>query len=307
MVVGADGFIGGAVTRAALSAGAVVTAVCVKSPWRLEAVEGDPMLELVPVPEGRWWADRFIRGIEGSLGEADAIALLAYQPPPSRSVAPEHEHEVNVAGAIRWGEAASRARTRVVFTSSADVYGPWRDEPVDERAEPAAVSPYAVAKLEAERRLGDLLGPNGLTVLRLATVFGPGEHKLRAIPAFIRALLDGEEPVLHREGTDVRDYVHVEDVAAAIVNACLRPTEVPAINVGSGVGRSTRDVLDAVAHVMGTRAAADSEPSLRPRSRLILDCGLARRELGFRPRGAFEAALAEEVRWLEVRRAEVAA
>ena len=164
----------------------------------------------------------------------------------------------------------------MVFTSSADVYGPWRDEPVDERAEPAAVSPYAVAKLEAERRLGDLLGPNGLTVLRLATVFGPGEHKLRAIPAFIRALLDGEEPVLHREGTDVRDYVHVEDVAAAIVNACLRPTEVPAINVGSGVGRSTRDVLDAVARVMGTRAAADSGPSLRPRSRLILDCGLAR-------------------------------
>ena len=109
------------------------------------------------------------------------------------------------------------------------------------------------------------------------------------------------------DGTDVRDYVHVEDVAAAIVNACLRPTEVPAINVGSGVGRSTRDVLDAVAHVMGTRAAAGSEPSLRPRSRLILDCGLARRELGFRPRGAFEAALAEEVRWLEVRRAEVAA
>ncbi len=307
VVVGADGFIGSTVTRAALSAGAAVMAVCVKAPWRLAALEGDPRLAIVPIPEGRWWAGEFIQSLHECLEEADAMALLAYQPPSSRSVAGRHEHEVNVAGAVRVGEAASRATTRVVFTSSADVYGPWRDEPVDERSEPAPSTPYAAAKLEAEHRLSAVLGPSGLTSLRLSTVFGPGEDRPRAIPAFIKAFLDGGEPILHGDGTDVRDYVHVEDVAAGIVNACLRRGAAPTINVGSGVGRSTRDVLRSVARVMDSRAMAGTEPSVRPRSRLVLDSGLARRELGFRPRAGFEDALADEVRWLETRRAGVAA
>ena len=307
IVVGADGFIGSTVARAAVSAGAVVTAVCVKSPWRLQAIAGHPMLEIVSVLEGRWWADEFIQEGREFIERADAIALLAYQPPPSRSVARMHEHEVNVAGADRWGEAASHAATRVVFTSSADVYGPWRDDPVDERAKPAPTTPYAVAKLEAEHRLLALLGARDLTVLRLSTVFGPGEDRPRAIPAFINAFLDREQPVLYHGGTDVRDYVHVEDAAAAIVNACLHRTEEPTINVGSGVGRSTRDVLDAVAHVMGAGAAPGSGHTGQPRSRLVLDPGLARRELEFRPRRDFEAALMDEVRWLEARRAVMAA
>ena len=160
------------------------------------------------------------------------------------------------------------ARGARVFTSSADVYGPWHGEPVDETAKPPQTAPYAVAKLEAERRLSPAARWPDRPAPRDRLRAGRG--RARAIPAFIRAFLDGEEPVLHRGGTDVRDYVHVEDVAAAIVNACLRRTEVPTINVGSGAGRSTRDVLDAVAPVMGvemrpapSRRAALVEAGLR--------------------------------------------
>ena len=307
VIVGADGFIGSAVAGAALSAGAAVTAVCVKSPWRLQPLEGDPALSIVPVPGGRWWTASFIRELQGRLERADSMVLLAYQPPPSRAGAARHEHAVNLAGTVRWGRAASRATTPAVFTSSADVYGPWRQEPVDESAPPAPTTHYAVAKLEAEHRLLRLLGPSGLTVLRISTVFGPGEDRPRAIPAFIKAFLDREEPVLHRGGTDVRDYVNVDDVAAAIVNACLRRTEASTMNVGSGVGRSTRDVLDSVARVMGVEAEAGSERVAPPWSRLVLDAGLARRELGFQPRSDFEGALLDEIRWLEERRTGVAA
>jgi len=77
--------------------------------------------------------------------------------------------------------------------------------------------------------------------------------------------------------------------------------------VGSGVGRSTRDVLDSVARVMGVEAEAGSERVAPPWSRLVLDAGLARRELGFQPRSDFEGALLDEIRWLEERRTGVAA
>ncbi len=307
VVVGADGFIGSAVSRVALEAGAAVTAVCTKTPWRLRAIADDPMLEIVTVPEGRWWTRRAVGELAACAEEADAIALLAYEPPSGHSVAAAHEREVNVTGAVRWGRTAGLATTPLVFTSSADVYGPWCAEPVDEGARPAPATPYAVAKLQAELRLLALLGVRGLTALRLSTVFGPGESGPRAIPAFINAFLAREQPVLHRGGTDVRDYVHVEDVAGAIVNACLRRSEAATINIGSGVGRSTRDVLESIARVMGASATPGSEPTARPSSRLILNPCLAGRELGFRPRGDFEGALAEEARWLDARRAGVAA
>ena len=127
-----------------------------------------------------------------------------------------------------------------MFTSSADVYGPWHEEPVTERTAPEPQTPYAEAKLEAERRLAEAAGSRSVVSLRLATVYGPGEDGPRAIPSFINAFLSDEVPVLHGGGRDVRDYVHVEQVAAAILNACTRPSPPATINIGSGVGRSTR-------------------------------------------------------------------
>ena len=239
--------------------------------------------------------------LERALPGSDAIVLLAYRPPPDPASAPRHEREVNLAGAKGIGEAAARVGARVVFTSSADVYGPWRDEPVTEEDEAEPRTPYAEAKLEAERVLSRIAGEGASVNLRVATVFGPGEDGPRAIPSFIRSYLRGREPVLHGDGSDVRDYVQIVDVASAIVNACLRPAPAPTINLGSGVGRSTIDVLRAVAGVMGVEPRARREPSRRAASRLIVDPTLARRELGFDPREDFEAALREEARWLQNR------
>ncbi len=301
-VLGADGFIGSRVVRTALAAGADVTGICVKEPWRLQDVD-HPGLALVAAPEGRWWDPGYLPELERLLAGAASLALLAYEPPPAGSDAARLRHElsVNAAGAERVGQAAFALGVPVVFASSADVYGPWHEDPVTERTAPHPATPYARGKLEAERLLEESCCGSGCVSLRIATAFGPGEKGRRAIPSFLRAVAGGEQPVVHGDGSDVRDYVYVGDVAGAIWNACLAPaTDDGAVvmNVGSGVGRTTLEILEIACLVVGAAPGPRYVQRSRRPSRLVLDASRARRALGFEPRSDFEAAVAEEARWL---------
>jgi UDP-glucose 4-epimerase len=281
-VVGADGFIGSHVACAALAAGAAVTAVCVREPWRLQGIEHHG-LELVGRSDWR------------NPTANDAVAFLAYEPPASYDEAEWRAHElgVNAAGAL---DVARRTGGRFVFTSSADVYGPWHEEPVAESVPPAPATPYAEAKLAVEEALrGE--HPDHVS-LRLGTVYGPSEHAARAIPSFIRAFAEGREAVVHGDGSDVRDYVYVGDAAAAVVAVCIARVESQVLNIGAGTGRSTLEICRAIARLLHTDPKIRFEPSPRVPSRLVLDPARAVDELAYRPRRDFETALAEEIEWL---------
>jgi len=283
-VVGAEGFIGSHVVCAALGAGAAVTAVCIREPWRLNGLKHD-RLELVR------WSDW--RSFEPPAGYA--VALLAYEPPASHDEAEwrSHELEVNAAAAL---EVARRSRGRFVFASSADVYGAWHEEPVAENVPPAPATPYAEAKLAVEKGLAD--GVADWVALRIATVYGPSEHERRAIPSFIRAALDRRPAVVHGDGSDVRDYVYVGDAAAAIVACCAHRLAAKIHNVGSGTGRSTMDVLRLIASVLGVEPKARFEPVSRAPSRLVLRTAAIQEAIGYRPREDFTTGLREEAEWL---------
>ena len=281
-VVGAEGFIGSHVAAAALSAGARVDAFHSRDPWRLAALENE-RLRIAELPS--------------SLPDADAVALLSYSPPPASADPLAHELAVNVAQTVRLAEQARSKGSRVVFASSADVYGPWHDEPVTEDTPPEPATPYARAKLEAESRLHEL---GGCVSLRISTVFGPSEHTARAIPSFISSLARGEEAVLHGDGGDVRDYVYVGDVAAAFVIAAFDSKPLPALlNLGSGQGRTTLEVLRAIADVVGVEPNARFQPSLRAPSRLVLNTSHAAESLGFVAHQDFKVFLEEESCWLD--------
>lgn len=296
-VLGADGFIGSAVVRAAIGQGLDTTAISVKAPWRLRQLSRDK-LRHVRIADGRWWRPDLDPSLEAALQEADAVALLAYTPPPVDDAAKlEQERAVNVRGAQAIAKITASTGARVAFTSSADVYGPWHRQPVTESAAPEPGSAYAVAKLEAEEGVQRICG--SATCLRIATVYGHGENGPRAIPAFIRALLRNEQPVVHGDGSDVRDYVHVDDVAAGIL-ATLASDGPPErmYNLGSGTGRTTSSILEAIASIMARPALANHVPTERQRSRLVLDSTAIARDLAFRPRTPFEVGLREEVEWL---------
>lgn len=302
VIIGADGFIGSHLTRIAVSSGASVTAVCVNGDWRLRGIKG---IDTVPVTGGRWWSTAFEPTLRRCLRGSDTVALLAYSPARDQSpdAREEHERSTNVAGALRIVDLAAAHAVRLVFASSSEVYGNWHERPIAESTPVSPHTPYAKAKVVVERAVGGLARRiEGSCSLRIATVYGPGENGPRAIPSFMRAYLQGELPVIHGEGSDVRDYIHVRDVARAFLSACFTSPPLPeAVNVGSGEGRTTMNVLEEVASTFKRSPDARHVASPRPATRSVLDPKLASQTLEFRPQELFGAGLQEEARWLATR------
>lgn len=233
---------------------------------------------------------------------------------------PLHTYEQNVTGMITLLEAMQRHGVdRCVFSSSAAVYGAVDVELVTEDTAKAPASPYGESKLIGEWLLADQGVAAGLkhTSLRYFNVVGSGDpavydtspHNL--FPLVFEALLEGRAPRINGtdyptpDGTCVRDYIHVADLALAHVAAARRleagdPIE-SAYNLGSGDGVSVRQIMDAMAAETGIAF----DPEVAPRRpgdppRIVASGELAARDLDWRMRHS----LAEMVRsaW-EARRA----
>jgi nucleoside-diphosphate-sugar epimerase len=156
-----------------------------------------------------------------------------------------------VQGSLALLDALATARcTRAVFIGSCFEY---RFTPValseSDPVEPGSL--YAAAKL-ATRFLGEQLAQvRGVRFLwpRLFYLYGPFEDPRRLVPSVIRALLRGE-PVDVTRGLQVRDFLHVRDVAAAVVSAALGDL-VGVVNIGSGRPVTVRDVVSTIESVIG--------------------------------------------------------
>ena len=221
---------------------------------------------------------------------------------------PLHTYEQNVVGMMNvLGAAVGAGLDRVVFSSSAAVYGTPDVDLVTEDTAKHPESPYGESKLIGEWLLADLGKSNGLrhTSLRYFNVVGSGDpavydtspHNL--FPLVFDALLEGRTPRINGDdyptpdGTCVRDYVHVADIAAAHVAAAKRldaglPVEA-AYNLGSGDGVSVREIMNAVARVTGIAF----EPEIGPRragdpARIVASGALAARDLDWRMRHSLD-------------------
>lgn len=221
---------------------------------------------------------------------------------------PLHTYEQNVTGFARLLAAAvDRGIDRVVFSSSAAVFGTPDVDLVTEETAKNPQSPYGESKLIGEWLLRDLAVSNGLrhTSLRYFNVVGSGDpavydtspHNL--FPLVFDALVDGRTPRINGDdyptpdGTNVRDYIHVSDLALAHVAAARRldagePIEA-AYNLGSGDGVSVREIMTAVARVTGM----DFTPEIGPRragdpARIVATGERAARDLDWRMRRSLD-------------------
>ncbi len=217
---------------------------------------------------------------------------------------PLHTYDQNVTGTLRVLEAmAETGVDRVVFSSSAATFGTPEEDLVTEQSPTRPESPYGESKLIGEWLLRDQERATGLrhTSLRYFNVVGSGSDRIydssphNLFPLVLEALLENRTPRINGDdyptpdGTCVRDYVHVADLATSHVAAARalaedRPLE-RVYNLGSGTGLSVREIMDAFARVTGI----DFEPEIHDRrpgdpARIVASGDLAARDLDWRMR-----------------------
>lgn len=211
----------------------------------------------------------------------------------------------NIAGSLVLSEAMrDHGVDRIVFSSSCTVYGVPDVVPVRESAPIAPISPYGTSKAVVERMLADFGVAHGLRwiALRYFNAAGAdldgeiGEERhpqTRIVPLAIEAAATGRPLTVHGtdydtpDGTCVRDFVHVADLAdahVAALRACERGLPSGPFNLGTGTGVSVREVIAAV-EAVGRRVVPVAEGPRRPGDppALWADAGEAARRLDWRP------------------------
>lgn len=192
----------------------------------------------------------------------------------------------------------------VVFTSSAVVYG-FSEDPCTEGAAMNPRHVYAYSKFIGEGLLAGLHRdqPHVRTVAaRLFNLVGPGDTSPHVLPEIISAIESGS-PLRLGILWPRRDYVHVDDAAAALVCLASGGPESLAANVGTGIGRSVTDLVDIVSGVLGREAHLESDPSRRRHTdgHLVADVGLMTRTIGWHPAWPLEATVRQLVEGLPER------
>ncbi len=249
------------------------------------------------------------RAVEG----AEVVFHLGAHGAVARSVAdPLATDTANVRGtlAVLKGALDAGAR-RVVFASSSSVYGGAERLPTPEDAPLLPRSPYAASKLAGEHycRVFAELFEIETVALRFFNVFGPRQRPdstyAAVIPLFAGALLAGEDPTVHGDGRQSRDFTYVGDVVAALRAAARAPGERcsgRAYNVAAGRSHDLLDLLDVLGRLIGA-TPTPVHTGVRPgdvRSSLA-SVEAAERDLGFRAQCSFEDGLAKTVDWLRAR------
>ena len=299
LVTGGAGYVGSHIVRRLVDDGADVVVLDDLREGHREAVAGVRLIEAD-------FGDAAV--LERELRSVEFVIHMAAFCEVGQSIAdPAAYYANNVTQSLTLLDAARRHGVRgLVFSSSAAVYGEPDELPIAELHPTRPSNPYGETKLTFERALAWYHGAYGTNYVVLRYFNAAGAHpdgrlgedharETHLIPRLLLAAADGGEPIpIHgedyptRDGTCVRDYVHVVDLAQAHVRALeLMRREASTgqtYNLGNGEGFSVREVIDAVERVTGTR------PPTRPAPRragdppsLVASSSRARETLGWEP------------------------
>lgn len=153
--------------------------------------------------------------------------------------------DINVNGTFNVVELAGKMGSKLVFSSSREVYGDAQYIPVDERHPLHPKNPYGASKLIGETIVRTMSETYGIqhTIIRLSNVYGDGDFK-RVIPTYINNIKNGNDLVIYGSPTKTIDFVHVNDVVNSFVSCCNDATNNEIINVGSGHGTTLEELVN---------------------------------------------------------------
>jgi nucleoside-diphosphate-sugar epimerase len=304
VVTGGAGFIGSWLTEALVQLGCNVSVVDDLSSGKLENLRN---------------VRRNIRMIKADICEPEALEsinakvdvifhLAALASVPESVQNPKRTFESNVIGTfnlLRWMRKLSN-EVRIIFASSAAVYGEPRYVPIDEEHPLRPTSPYGASKISGEAHctaFNEVYGVK-VSILRLFNIYGPRQPRY-VVYDFLRKLLVNRENklVVLGNGKQIRDFTFVTDAVEGILSAAVNEDAIgERINIGSGKSISIENLARKMLRMLDlqslpiefTQRSWEGDVS-----RIVADPSKARKLLGFKPKMSIEEGIKEEIKWFK--------
>lgn len=308
LVTGAGGFIGGHLVERLVRDGARVRAMCRYNSRNdrgtLDWLEPEVVAEVEVVPGELRDVESVAAAVEGTEVVLHLGAQIAI---PYSYVNPRDFVEVNALGTLNVAQAALRhGVSRVVHTSTSEVYGTAQTVPITEAHPLEPQSPYAASKVAADKLMDSFHRSFDLpvTVLRPFNTFGPRQSARAIIPTIVGQALEGSTlrlGSLHPR----RDLTYVEDTAAGFVAAAASDAAVGrTIHLGTDRDVSVGELVEMVGELLGRELVVQTDPTrVRPPNsevqRLLASPALASELLGWEPRVELRDGLARTIKWIE--------
>lgn len=191
---------------------------------------------------------RYYEDIDSYVKTTDKIFHFAAQINVDKSIDyPQETMDINLNGTMNILNACRRHQKTMVFSSTSEIYGTHTDS-INENSPTYAQSPYAVAKLAADKMCGNYHSLYGVRVFRVRgfNTFGPfqGDDQYGAvIPKFVKLVMNGKPPIIFGDGKQLRDYIYIDDVVRAYEHIPTVESLVGTpVNVGTGKTVSINEI-----------------------------------------------------------------
>lgn len=299
LVTGGAGFVGSAVTRRLVDAGGRVTVLDDLFTGRAD-----------DIPTGA----EFVHGsvtdqalVDQLVGANSLIFHMAARNIIASTANPRDDFATNIGGTLNVLLAARASRVdRVVYTSSASIYGNPRSIPINEDDQIVPLSPYAVSKLAGENYTLAFYESYGLPTacVRYSNVYGPGQRPdnpyCGVVAKFLVEIHAGRPVSIHGDGEQTRDYTYIDDAVEATLLAAIHPrAEGDVFNVGTGIETSVNRLAVGIGEALGT--AVDlrhiDRRDIDNIRRRVVNIEKARRMLRWAPQVTLDRGLLQTAEW----------
>ena len=304
LITGVAGFIGSSIARALLAGGGQVRGVDNFATGKRENIT--EILDRIDFREGDVTDLDAMR--EACAGIDFVIHQAAIPSVPKSVLDPLASNQANVDGTLKVLVAARDAQVkRVVYAASSSAYGNTPTLPKHEEMRPDPISPYAVAKLASEHYMISFYRCYGLETvcLRYFNIFGPRQDPSSpysgVLAKFTTQMLRGEQPTIHGDGEQSRDFTYIDNAVEANLLACTAAGQKVAgemFNVATG----RRVTLNETFKVLQKLTGYGGQPQYGPEregdvKHSLADISRAEAALGYKPLVNFEEGLRRTVEW----------
>jgi UDP-glucose 4-epimerase len=299
LVTGGAGFVGSAVTRRLVDAGARVTVLDDLFTGKADAVPTGATLVNGSVTD--------VQLVNELVSDHSLVLHLAARNIIASTANPLDDFATNIGGTLNILLAARASKVdRVVYSSSASVYGNPRTIPINEDDPVWTLSPYAVSKLGGENYCTAFSESYGLRVatVRYSNVYGPGQRPDNPYSGVVSKFLvqahAGQPISVHGDGEQTRDYTYIDDAVDATLTAAVHPrAEGEIFNIGTGIETSVNRLATAIGEALGVDVDIQhiDRRDIDNIRRRVVNIEKIRRMLRWTPQWTLERGLSETADW----------